>query len=82
MLTNTGAPQWTILSLFLFSLYTADCRSSHDSSPINKFADDTGLTGLITNESQYRQEVDRLFFYWCEKNYFDCGEDKGDYHRF
>ena len=68
MLTKSGTPQGTVLSPFLFSLHTADCRSSHDSCPIDKFADDTGLTGLITNDddSHYRQEVDR-FVDWCEK---------------
>ena len=68
MLTNTGA-QGTVLSPFLFSLSTADCRSSQDSCPTDKFADDTGLTGLIVNDdnSHYRQEVDR-FVDWCEKD--------------
>ena len=68
MLINTGAPQGTALSPFHFSLYTADCRSSHDSGPIDKFAHSTGLTGLITNDddSRYRQDVDR-FVEWCPK---------------
>ena len=36
--------------------------------PIDKLADDTGLTGLTTNDddSHCRQEVDRLVD-WCEK---------------
>ena len=66
MLTNTGA-QGTVLSPFLFSLYSADCRSSHDSCPTDKFADDTGLI-MNDDDSHYRQEVDR-FVDWCEKNY-------------
>ena len=68
MLINTGAPQGAALSPFHFSLYTADCRSSHDSCPIDKFADGTGQTGLIMNDDDchYRQDLDR-FIEWCQK---------------
>ena len=47
---NTGAPQGTVLAPFLFSLYTADCRSTDDSCPLVKFADDTELVGKISND--------------------------------
>ena len=43
--TNTGVPQGTVLAPFLFSLYTADCRSTDESCPLVKFADDTELAG-------------------------------------
>ena len=48
--SNTGAPQGTVLSPFLFVLYTADCRSIDESCPLVKFADDTELVGKISND--------------------------------
>jgi hypothetical protein len=75
--TNTGAPQGTVLSPFLFSLYTADFRISSDSCPMVKFADDTGLTGLLTDDddSDYRREVDR-FVGWCDDNFLELNVGK------
>ena len=43
--TNIGVPQGTVLASFLFSLYTADCRSIDESCPIVTFADDTDVAG-------------------------------------
>ena len=58
------------MSPFLFSVYTADCRPSHPNCVIDKYADDTVLTGLISNDedSHYRQEIGD-FVRWCESNY-------------
>ncbi len=44
---NIGAPQGCVLSPLLYSLYTHDCVSSHSSTSIVKFADDTVVLGLI-----------------------------------
>ncbi len=57
---NIGAPQGCVLSPLLYSLYTHDCVSSHSSTSIVKFADDTVILGLISNndETAYLDEVD------------------------
>ena len=39
--TNTGGPQDTCLSPFLFTLYTVDCRSTHNEYQTDKSAADT-----------------------------------------
>ncbi|KAI3369658.1 hypothetical protein L3Q82_024504, partial [Scortum barcoo] len=66
---NTGAPQGCVLSPFLYSLFTHDCRPMYGSNSITKFADDITVIGLISDndESHYRAEVEHLAA-WCADN--------------
>ncbi len=66
---STGAPQGCVLSPLLFTLLTHDCTAKFSSNHIIKFADDTTVVGLISNndETHYREEVAQLAE-WCGSN--------------
>ena len=51
-------------------LYTADCRSTDESCPPVKFADDTELVGKISNDEDaiYHKQIEN-FVNLCGKNY-------------
>ncbi len=76
---STGAPQGCVLSPLLFTLLTHDCTAKFSSNHIIKFADDTTVVGLISNndETHYREEVAQLAE-WCGANNLSLkGKGKG-----
>ena len=58
-----------MLSPLLYSLFTHACPARYDSHAVIKFADDTTVVGLITNndETADREEV-RDLSVWCKDN--------------
>ncbi len=69
---STGAPQGCVLS----PLLTHDCTAKFSSNHI-KFADDTSVVGLISNndETHYREEVAQLAE-WCGANNLSLNVEK------
>ena len=59
-----------VLSPLLYSLFTHDCMARHDSNTIIKFADDTTVVGLITDndEKAYKEEVRDLGVWYQDNN--------------
>lgn len=74
---STGAPQGCVLSPWLFSLYTNYLISFHSSVTILKYADDTTIIGLITNnnEDRYREQIAQAVT-WCLNNNLQLNSSK------
>ncbi|KAG1663833.1 Patj [Nymphon striatum] len=75
--SSTGAPQGTKCAPFLFILYTSDYRSSDESCPIIKFADDTALIGLIKNDNDDTYcNLIQEFIKYAEQNFLEINISK------
>ena len=71
LITNTGAPQGTVLAPILFSVYTNSCVQNFQNIPIIKYADDTSIQALIKTTddvANYFSEVNR-FVEWCDSHF-------------
>jgi hypothetical protein len=75
--TLTGAPQGTVLSPFLFTLYTSDFKVQGESCHLQKFSDDSAVVGCIldNDEVMYRERIDD-FVTWCDANFLVLNASK------
>jgi hypothetical protein len=75
--TFTGAPQGTVLSPFLFTLYTSDFKVQGDSCHLQKFSDDSAVVGCILDNDEilYRERIDD-FVSWCDENFLVLNASK------
>ena len=64
---STGAPQGCVLSAILFIIYTNELRSRFRNCLLIKYADDTVIVGLISNndESEYNEQISEVV-QWCK----------------
>ena len=66
---STGAPQGCVLSAILYIIYTNELRSRFTNCHLIKYADDTVIVGLISNndESEYNLQISEVV-QWCKAN--------------
>ena len=74
---NTGAPQGCVLSAVLFIIYASDCRSLYK-HVIAKYADDTVIKGLVSNEEDVSTYIHAInhFVDWCDNSFLNLNVKK------
>ena len=74
---NTGSPQGCVLFPVLFIIYTNELISNDPTCTIFKYADDSAIVGLITNNIQIPYlKVVRDTVKWCQDNYLSLNVSK------
>uniref|UniRef100_A0A3B3DJ96 Reverse transcriptase domain-containing protein n=1 Tax=Oryzias melastigma TaxID=30732 RepID=A0A3B3DJ96_ORYME len=71
---STGAPQGSVISPLLFTLFTIDCRNSTPGITCIKYSDNTVIMDT-TNTDVLQQELD-TFSSWCKNNCLDLNVSK------
>ncbi|KAI4881097.1 hypothetical protein NFI96_007135 [Prochilodus magdalenae] len=69
VVSSTGAPQGTVLSPFLFTLYTSEFRYNSETCHMQIFSHDTAIVACVRGgqEAEYRNLVED-FVAWCQRN--------------
>ncbi|KAK0135417.1 RNA-directed DNA polymerase from mobile element jockey [Merluccius polli] len=77
VVSDVGALQGTVLSPFLFTLYTTDFQYNFESCHLQKFSDDSAVVGCIGGgeEGEYRTLVDNCVE-WSECNHLRLNVSK------
>ena len=69
LVCNIGSPQGCVLSAILYIIYTNDLLSLFADCLVFKYADDTVILGLISNDNEdhYRNQIEHTYS-WCSDN--------------
>ena len=71
-----GSLQGCVLSPLLFVLYTNECQCYYEGRHIIKFADDSAIVSLLSNDEINHGPVVDEFSDWCKRSFLDINVSK------
>ncbi|CAM4539004.1 unnamed protein product [Leuciscus chuanchicus] len=74
-IVSTGAPQGSVISPVLYTLYTNDCRSNNPGIIYTKYSDDTVIMDTTNSLRELQTEMD-IFAEWCKQSCLDLNASK------